>query len=422
VDAVTDDPVLESADRIARGIHPDSNARSTGAPDLLAGLRNGAWLDLQDFPPLRYAVPGVIPEGSTLLVGPPKIGKSWLVLACALAKASGGVALNAIRVDAAPTLYLALEDGDRRMQSRCRMLLDGGPIPAAFDYLTRVESGRVIETIAAWLTRHPGAAPFVILDTLGKVMPPALAGESAYQRDYRIASVLKRLADSEPGSSVLVNHHDRKASADDFIDSVSGTHGLAGAADTTIVLIRGRNETGGLIKITGRDIPEGEYAVRFERGSTWQLDGADLAEAAHNARIRAATSGLGDRSADILAYLDEHPDGVRAADVAEKLDLPDARRYLARLAEAGRLHRAARGLYTPVPTVPLSQVGGTALGQRDSGDSPLGSADELNFGRSGAPAGNPRCTVCDRPNLFHPDSIARGICAACAQQQQGDTT
>ena len=45
---------------------------------LRSGLRNGSWLDRQDFPPLRYAVPGVIPEGSTLLVGAPKIGKSAL--------------------------------------------------------------------------------------------------------------------------------------------------------------------------------------------------------------------------------------------------------------------------------------------------------------------------------------------------------
>jgi len=58
--------------------------------DPLAALRTGSWLDEQCFPPLRYAVPGIIPEGSTLLVGAPKIGKSWLVLSCALAKAIGG--------------------------------------------------------------------------------------------------------------------------------------------------------------------------------------------------------------------------------------------------------------------------------------------------------------------------------------------
>ena len=50
----------------------------TETVDLLAGLHTGAWLDMQEFPPLAFAVPGIIPEGFTLLVGPPKAGKSWL--------------------------------------------------------------------------------------------------------------------------------------------------------------------------------------------------------------------------------------------------------------------------------------------------------------------------------------------------------
>ena len=92
--------------------------------ELLAGVRDGAWLTAQDFPPLAYAIAGLIPEGLTLEVGPPKAGKSWLTLGLLLAVASGGVALGAIK--AAPprrVLYLALEDGDRRMQDRCRALL-----------------------------------------------------------------------------------------------------------------------------------------------------------------------------------------------------------------------------------------------------------------------------------------------------------
>src|SRR5687768_13596808 len=85
-------------------------------PDLLAALRTGAWLDAQTFPPLEYVVPGMIPEGLTLTVGAPKIGKSWMKLGMGLAVASGGYAFGHLRVDARPVLYLALEDGDRRMQ------------------------------------------------------------------------------------------------------------------------------------------------------------------------------------------------------------------------------------------------------------------------------------------------------------------
>ncbi len=323
--------------------------------DLLAGLRNGEWLDAQDFPPLRYAIPGLVPEGLSLIVGAPKIGKSWWALNTGLAVASGGVALGSIQTGhPRPVFYLALEDSDRRLQDRCRQLLEGGPIPRRFDYLTRIESpGEIIPTLAAWLARHEGEQPYVIVDTLGKVMPVALQGESAYQRDYRITSDLKRLCDEEPGAAIGVNHHDRKAGGDDFVDYVSGTNGLAGGADTILVLSGDRGEQAGLLRVTGRDVPEGKYALTLAQGRWWQLDGADLHAAAEAAKTLRATAGLGDRSASIIAYVAKNPDGVRAEHVATELDMEtnDARTYLARLYEKKRLDRRQRGLYTPVISV-----------------------------------------------------------------------
>jgi hypothetical protein len=324
---------------------------------LLASLRDGVWLDAQEFPPLAYTVPGLIPEGSVLLVGPPKAGKSWLVLAVGLATAEGGNALG-IDVPQRPVFYLALEDGHRRLQDRCRKLLAGDPIPAGLEYLTVLEHGRVVDTIADWLKVHDGdAPPLVILDTLGKVMPPALPGESSYQRDYRIGTALKRLCDDHPGMTLLTNHHDRKAVSDDFVDSVSGTHGLAGAADTIMVLCRDRQETSGLLKVTGRDIPEGEYAVVFRDGCSWQLDGDDLGGAAKRAQtVRATTraaAGLGPQAIDIILYAHANPDGVTPDQVAKALELEPkvAQVYLARAVTAGRLARPQRGLYTPVGSV-----------------------------------------------------------------------
>lgn len=333
----------------------DNGRRREPELDLLAGLRNGAWLEAQDFPPLRYHLPGIVPEGSTLLVGPPKIGKSWFVLALALAAALGGWVLGQ-HVDARPVLYLALEDGHRRLQARCRTLLDTDRIPAAFDYLVTVQPGAVVAAIEAWLARHPGAEPLVILDTLGKVMPPALVGESSYGRDYRVGGVLKRLADEHSGSAVLTNHHDRKAHSDDFVDRVSGTNGLAGAADTIVVLARERHETSGLVSVTGRDVAEGEYAVTFDgRRGLWTLEGGGLAAAAARATQRRMTEGLDSRSLAVVAYVEEHPKGVRWGDVKRDLGEEEAR-YLSRLHEAGRIARPSRGLY-----VPLSVVSGVSV-------------------------------------------------------------
>jgi len=86
-------------------------------PDpLLANLRTGDWLDAQDFPPLSWVVPDLIPEGMSMLVGGPKIGKSFLSLSIALAVASGGRALGSVDVGKPrPVLLLALEDGERRL-------------------------------------------------------------------------------------------------------------------------------------------------------------------------------------------------------------------------------------------------------------------------------------------------------------------
>jgi AAA domain-containing protein len=163
-------------------------------------------------------VPGIDPEGLTVLAGAPKVGKSWIVLDWLLAaSAESGLALGALTMpEPRDVLYMALEDGDRRMQERCRKLLANAwrpdqPIPARFQYVTAIRPGQLLATIAAWLKVHQSG--LVVVDTLGRALPPALSGEAPYNRDYRIMSELKAVADTWPGSSLLMNHHDRKAVA-----------------------------------------------------------------------------------------------------------------------------------------------------------------------------------------------------------------
>ena len=42
------------------------------------------------FRPIQYVIPGIIPEGLTILAAPPKVGKSWMVLDLAYQLANGG--------------------------------------------------------------------------------------------------------------------------------------------------------------------------------------------------------------------------------------------------------------------------------------------------------------------------------------------
>ena len=161
-----------------------------------------------------------------------------------------------------------------------------------------------------------------MIDTLTKALPAqARQGETEYRRDYRVGSRLKALADAHRGTTVLVVHHTRKLSADDFVDSVSGTNGLAGAADFICVLSRARTESSGVLSVTGRDVPEAEYALTLTDVGRWKIDGDDLAEAAKNAVEVRATAGLGERSAAVVAYVAEHPEGVTPKEVGEALDM-----------------------------------------------------------------------------------------------------
>jgi hypothetical protein len=364
---MSDRAELEVAEKY--GLQLPVNGHDEGPNPLLAGLRTGEWLDAQVFPPLNYVVPGLLPEGLTLLVGAPKIGKSWLSLAIALAASSGGLALGHIEVDPRPVLLLALEDGDRRLQDRIRKLIPDAPIPPQLQYMTRTQPGQVVPTIDAWLATIDHPEPLVILDTLGKIMPPAMTGETTYQRDYKVAGRLKEICDNRPGMSLTGLHHDRKAAADDFVETVSGTNGLAGAADTIIVISRPRNETQGLLKVTGRDVVEGEYAVTVEDGS-WLLIGSTLEEAARAAVSIRATVNLGERSAEILQFVNDHPEGVRAGDIAKTLgdiDAKEAGTYLGRLLSAGRLRKPARGLYTPVESVESVEREMLPLVEEDNG-------------------------------------------------------
>ncbi len=319
----------------------------------LASAFSAEWLLEQEYPPLRYVVDGIVPEGFTILAAAPKVGKSWLVLGLGVAVAEGRDALGAVPTDRPrPVLYAALEDGQRRLQARLHAL---GVTAASsrLQFLTEAPNeGGILAALHEFAQLHFDEAPVMIVDTLGKVAPPANEGETSYDRDYRVGGALKRVADSVPGASVIAVHHSRKANAEDFLDAVSGTQGLAGSADTVLVLKRERLTQRATLSVTSRDAQEGEYALTIEGVGTWTIDGFDLARAAGTARERKLTAGVGDRMAEVIAEVGLHPDGIRPKDLAVLLPaVTNVSEYLSRAADAGRLARVKRGLYAPVSSV-----------------------------------------------------------------------
>lgn len=337
---------------------PQTDSRQSERDRLLANVRSGTWLDAQEFPELEYAIPGVIPEGFTVLAGAPKVGKSWFILSLCLALSSGGRALSALKVEPSTVLYLALEDGDRRLQDRIRQLLPGEVIPARFHYVTRTKPNEIVALIRAWLEEHPETR-LVVLDTLGKVMPPAKQGETTYQRDYRVGSAIKAIADEHPGLAFVVVHHDRKAETGDFVDAVSGTNGIAGSADTIVLLARDRLAETAILNVTGRDVLESEYGLNRTPTGSWSLTGGNLEnaqQAAREAREAVKLDKHGDRMRDTVRAVNEHPDGLTPKQLDALLGTQgQAKVYLARAVAAGLIDSTTRGIYLPL-TPPVTSV------------------------------------------------------------------
>jgi hypothetical protein len=217
----------------------------------------------------------LIAEGANLLVGSPKLGKSWLALNLGVAIACGGRALGRVPVDAGDVLYLALEDSGRRLQSRLRQILCDDPAPERLTLETwcepLAEGGE--DRIEAWLAEKSDAR-LVIVDVFARVRSHVDNRMNRYDADYAAMSSFKDLSDRW-GAPFLVLHHTRKQSAEDYLDTVNGTHGLAGAADAVLALTRSRGSADATLKVTGRDVQEAEYALNFAADiGAWQiLDG-----------------------------------------------------------------------------------------------------------------------------------------------------
>jgi hypothetical protein len=330
-----------------------------------------------EFPEIRYAVPGIIAEGLNLLAGAPKLGKSWLALNVAAAVAYGGLALDKVGVDKGEALYLALEDPPRRLKRRLKLVLndDGPPDGLYFEtaWPRLLEGG--CERLSEWLDEHP-VCRIVVIDVFAKVRGLTRNGNvDRYEADYAAMSSLKVLADRH-AVAFLVVHHTRKASADDYVDAVSGTHGLAGAADAVLVLQRLRGSADAKLLITGRDVEEAEYAMEFlpAKGSWALLEGPAL------------EYELGETRRRILAHLREN--GAATPKViaeALRLDHENVKKACQRMANDEQVATDGSGAYSYLslvsPVSPEGQQGheGQAAGEalEDGGTGLFGAGLDL---------------------------------------------
>lgn len=245
----------------------------------------------------QWVIHGLLPEGLCVLAGAPKIGKSWLAQHLSLSIAAGDVALSTFRCKQGAVLHLALEDTARRFRKRMSTMLGNTPAPVlgmfskTWPYFSDSEKEPDgLDLIHQWLEKQRDIARAVIIDTFVKVRPRKSQNkDDLYSRDYHDMEGLQQLA-GQYGVAIVVVHHQNKGSHEDVFNTISGSTGITGAADTIMILDKpSRNEPTGTLFVSGRDIEELKGAVRFDRETglwRWLGDDAELKMSNERLEIR----------------------------------------------------------------------------------------------------------------------------------------
>lgn len=347
--------------RIARSATPQAKSDVTDHLDAGYRLDQLDWLPMRSVrrtrwtmaaimntkpEPVRWVLPGIVPEGLTLLVGPPKVGKSWWNLDLVASLTTGrpqDVFGWGQEMEPSPSLYLALEDPMRRVHDRMHQITRNLPFHAemAGDVwldLPPIQSGGR-DQIEAWLEAHPTARA-VLVDVLAKVRGDG-DGQTMYQADYEAVGQLKEIADSY-GVGVIVTHHDRKKQDEDFVNQVSGTKGITGAADTILFLTRKRESTTGELKLESRDAEAATYTAEFVREyGRWQL--MERQDTDDEQGVREPKTSIVDQIQALILNRGESS----LKDVAKMIDVPEAtvKRAAAAAKERGELGQTDNGLW-----------------------------------------------------------------------------
>jgi len=342
------------ADYIARTIkRARQGMPSYKAPDKIRATD----LMNEDLADLRFALPDILPEGLTILAGKPKSGKSWWALQAAYSVALGKNLMDGTPCEHGEALVLALEDGKRRLQDRVAQL--NGSLFHLIE-LTKTERGNFhikaetgedvpyglvlstewprlgegcIEELEKHLDEYPNTR-LIVIDIIKRITKKKGKG-AAYDEDYESIQPLQELA-IKRGVAILGVHHTRKAVSDDPFDTVSGTFGLTGGADSILILKR-ENDNEFRLSVTGRDIKPKELAVELTDGCIWKLLGD------------ADEYFLSGERKNILEAISETPMTPKQISESTGASGVSVRQLLWKMSRDGLVKKDGKGLYSVTP-------------------------------------------------------------------------
>lgn len=199
--------------------------------------------------------------GLSILVGDPKIGKSFLMLQFAYHVATG-TDLWERHVRQGDVLYLALEDQYERLQRRLfRMFKEKDTQRLHIAIRSKQQGDGLEDQLREFIEKHHDTQ-LIIIDTLEKIRTET-KDNGNYSHDSKFMYKLKEFADRY-GICLLLVHHTRKLNGEDPFDKINGTNGLLGSVDSAMLFTKEqRTSNKATLLITGRDQPDAK--IELER-------------------------------------------------------------------------------------------------------------------------------------------------------------
>jgi predicted transcriptional regulator len=277
----------------------DATGSEAGAPEPAYRLWGHDELLAARFAPVTWAVDRfLLVGGLTVLGGKKKLGKSWLCLQIAQAVACGCSVLNR-KTTQGSVLYLALEDGERRIRERLQM--QSAPSGLPIKYVARFPSLDNPKGMAVLGELVERERPLVlIVDPLAAAKTRATDENDAGQMGD-LFNGLRRLAQDANCGVVVVHHHGKSEHGDPGFD-LRGSSAVAGAVDASLGLYK--KESGHELLTEGRDIGAETLAVEFDAGRTWcwhlRGDANELRQEESEGETLTALRELGECSVDAL--------------------------------------------------------------------------------------------------------------------------
>ncbi len=157
-------------------------------------------------------------------------------------------------------LYLCLEDSFERIQKRLYELTDEPTDNLHFAIMANTIGSGLENQIEKFKYEHSDLK-IVVIDTMQMIREST---ENSYGSDYKELSILKSLANKLKIAIVLV-HHTRKCSDSDPFNMISGSTGLSGCVDGSMVLVETkRGSRKAKLYCVGRDIENAEINLLFD--------------------------------------------------------------------------------------------------------------------------------------------------------------